>query len=70
MVVAGAFMLKRADLEEALAQNRQLDISAIGVCTFADDVTADLVEQSIVHFRHRGLLNASPEVREALKRKE
>lgn len=70
MVVAGAFTLKRADLEEALAQNRQLDISAIGVCTFADDVTADLVEQSIVHFRHRGLLNASPEVREALKRKE
>lgn len=70
MVVAGAFTLKRADLEEAIAQNRHLDISAIGVCTFADDITADLVDQVITHFRHRGLLNASPEVREALKRKE
>ncbi len=39
MVVAGAFTLRRADLEEVIAENRQLDISAIGVCTFADDVT-------------------------------
>lgn len=70
MVVAGAYMLKRADLEEAIAQNRQFDISAIGVCTFADDITPDLVEQAISHFRHRGVLNASPAVREALKRKE
>jgi hypothetical protein len=70
MVVAGAVTLKRADLEEAIAQNRQLDISAIGICTFADDITPELVEQAIAHFRHRGVLNASPEVREALKRKE
>jgi DNA-binding transcriptional ArsR family regulator len=70
MVVAGAVTLRRSDLEEAIAQNRQLDISAIGVCTFADDITPELVEQAIGHFRHRGELNASPEVREALKRKE
>lgn len=70
MVVAGAFTLGRADLEEAIAQNKQLDISAIGVCTIADDITPALVEQAISHFRHRGVLNASPEVREALKRKE
>ena len=70
MVVAGAFTLKRSDLEGAIAQNRQLDISALGVCTFADDITPELVEQAISHFRHRGVLNASPAVREALKRKE
>jgi DNA-binding transcriptional ArsR family regulator len=70
MVVAGAFTLKRSDLEEAIAQNRQLDISALGVCTFADDITPELVEQAISHFRHRGVLNASPAVRETLKRKE
>ncbi len=70
MVVAGAFTLKRSDLEEAIAQNRQIDISAIGVCTLADDITPELVEQAISHFRHRGVLNASPAVREALKRKE
>lgn len=70
MVVAGTVILRRSDLEEAIAQHRQLDISAIGVCTFADDVTPELVDQAIGHFRHRGLLTASPEVREALKRKE
>ncbi|MGE5333406.1 MAG: helix-turn-helix domain-containing protein [Nitrososphaerota archaeon] len=70
MVVAGAFSFRRSDLEEAIAQNRQLDISAIGVCTFADDITPDLVEQAIGRFHHRGVLTASPAVREALKRKE
>ena len=50
MVVAGAFTFKRSDLEEAIAQNRQIDISAIGVCTLADDITPDLVEQAIQSF--------------------
>ncbi len=70
MVVVGSHTLKRADLEEAIAQNRQIDFSAVGVFTFADDITPDLVEQAITHFRHRGALHASPAVREALKRKE
>ena len=70
MVVAGAFSFRRSDLEEAIAQNRQLDISAIGVCTFADDITPDLIEQAVGRFHHRGILSASPAVREALKRKE
>ena len=70
MVIAGSVTLRRSDLEEAIAQHRQLDISAIGVCTFADDITPELVELAIGHFRHRGELNASSEVREALKRKE
>lgn len=70
MVVAGTVTLSRPTLEEAIAQNRLLDISAIGVCTFADDITPELVDQAIGHFRHRGVLTASPEVREALQRKE
>jgi DNA-binding transcriptional ArsR family regulator len=70
MVVAGAFSIQRSDLEEAMRQNRQLDISALGVCTFADDITPELVEQAISRFRHRGVLNASSAVREALRRKE
>ncbi len=70
MVVAGAYTLRRSYLEEIIAENRQLDISAIGVFTVADDITPELVEQAISHFRHRGVLNASPAVREALKRKE
>ncbi|HEY1388018.1 MAG TPA: helix-turn-helix domain-containing protein [Ktedonobacterales bacterium] len=70
VVVVGAYGISRANLEEAIAENRRLDISVIGVCTLANDVTPELVEQAIGHFRHRGVLNASPAVREALKRKE
>ncbi|HEU5348655.1 MAG TPA: helix-turn-helix domain-containing protein [Ktedonobacterales bacterium] len=70
MVAAGVYLLQRSDLEDAIAQNRQLDISAIGVCTFADDITPELVEQAIGSFHHRGILTASSAVREALKRKE
>lgn len=70
MVVAGTVTLQRATLEEAIAQNRQLDINAIGVFTVAADITPDLIEQAIGRFRLRGVLSASPEVRAALKRKE
>jgi hypothetical protein len=70
MVIAGLYTVKRSDLEEVIAQHRQISISALGACTFADDITPELVEQAISHFRHRGVLNASPAVREALKRKE
>lgn len=70
IVMAGAVSLRRSDLEEAIAQNRQLDISAIGVCTVPDDVTPDLIERAIGRFRHRGVLNASAKVRDALTRKE
>lgn len=70
IVSAGATSFDRAQLEEALAKNQQLDISVMGVCIFASDVTADLIDRVIHHFRHRGILTASPEVRDALKRKE
>ena len=70
IVSAGVTSFSSAQLEEAIAQNRRLDISVIGVCVFTSDVTPDLVDRAIAHFRHRGILTASPEVREALKRKE
>ena len=70
MVIAGSHTLRRYDLEKVLAENRQLDLSSIGVCTFADDITPELIEQTISHFRYRGRVIASPAVREALKRKE
>ena len=70
MVIAGSHTLHRYNLEAVIAENRQLDISSIGVCTFADDITPELIEQAVSHFRYRGRIVASPAVREALKRKE
>ena len=70
MVIAGSHTLHRYHLEAVIAENRQLDISSIGVCTFADDITPELIEQAISHFRYRGKVIASPAVRDALKRKE
>ena len=70
MVVAGSHTLRRSDLEAVIVENRQVDISSIGVCTFADDITPELIEQAVSHFRYRGRIIASPAVRDALKRKE
>lgn len=68
--VAGAAVYRASDLEQALATGRQLDLLVVGLCTFTNDVTPDLVDAAIARFRVRGVLTAAPEVREALKRKE
>ena len=67
---AGAFLFSRQELEAALTLGKPLDIQVLGACSFAEDVTPELIERAIGRFRCRGKVNASPEVREALKRKE
>lgn len=63
----GAVEFSRADLEKALAEGRRLRIDMIGVCHFADDIPAALVEQAVEHFHLNGKLYASPAVREILQ---
>lgn len=70
IMTAGATEYTRRELEQVVARGEVLDIDALGSCRFADDVPAELVERAIVRFRCRGVVVASPEVREALKRKE
>ena len=70
MFGAGGFSYSRKGLEEVIAQGKQLDIQILGYCSFAEDVTPDLIDRAVARFRCRGKVNASPEVREALKRKE
>lgn len=67
--VAGALSYSRADLERHLASGQQLDISALGAITFADDVTPELAERAIGRFHLKGKLTAPPSVREVLERK-
>jgi DNA-binding transcriptional ArsR family regulator len=68
--VAGAVSYSRKDLERVAARGERLDISVVGVCGFADDIPAELVDRVVAHFRCRGPVSASPAVREVLKTKE
>lgn len=70
VVIAGAASFDRAELERAVAQGERLVISVFGGVTFASDVTPELADRAIERFRYRGILNASPAVREVLTRKE
>jgi DNA-binding Lrp family transcriptional regulator len=67
---AGAFTYDRTALEQAVEENTLLDLTVLGYCQFADDVTPELIDRAIGHFRHKGVLKAPPDVREALLRKE
>ncbi len=69
-VSAGAISFARADLERIAAANERLDLYVLGVCSFADDIPADLVDRAIGRFRHRGKLIASAAVRDILLRSE
>jgi DNA-binding transcriptional ArsR family regulator len=68
--VAGAVSYSRKDLERVAARDERLDISVVGVCGFADDIPTELVDRTVVRFRCRGPVSASPAVREVLKTKE
>ena len=68
--VAGGVSYSRKDLEGVAARGERLDISVLGVCGFADDIPAELVDRTVARFRCRGPVSASPAVREVLKTKE
>ncbi len=68
--MVGVMTWDRKQLQEAIARGETYDISVLGVCSFGDDIPAELVDRAISSFRHRGILHASPEVREVLERKE
>lgn len=67
--VVGTTSYNRAELEKTLAGGKRLNIEVVGICSFADDVTADLADRAISQLRVVGKLNASPAVREVLMRK-
>jgi DNA-binding transcriptional ArsR family regulator len=68
--VIGAMSLGRSELERAIDEGRQLDITVTGLMRFAPDVTPDLVERAVGRFAHRGVVRASDAVLEVLERKE
>jgi hypothetical protein len=67
---AGVITFDRESLEQAVGDDMLLDLTVLGYCQFADDITPELIDRTIGRFRYKGVLKASPEVREALLRKE
>ena len=63
----GLLDLTRADLEAARAQNEVLDIRVVGLARIADDVPVELAVATIGSIHVLGALQASREVKAALK---
>lgn len=67
--VVGAVGYNRADLEKTLEKGERLNIEVVGICTFADDVSADLADRAVSHLRVVGKVFAPSAVREVLMKK-
>jgi Arc/MetJ-type ribon-helix-helix transcriptional regulator len=63
----GLLDLTRADLEAALARNEVLDIRVVGLARIASDVPVELAVATIGSIHVLGALQASSEVKAALK---
>jgi Ribbon-Helix-Helix transcriptional regulator family len=66
MLVLGLQHFSAADLEAVQAANQKLHIRVLGLVTFADDVTPELVLATIASLDVLGSLQASPAVKAAL----
>jgi DNA-binding transcriptional ArsR family regulator len=65
----GALSYNRQELEKVVAEGHRLNLNVTGICTFANDVSADLADRAIEKFTLIGKLQSPPDVREVLMRK-
>lgn len=63
----GLLELSRDELEAARERNEMLDIRVVGLARIADDVPVDLARRTINSIRVLGALQASKEIKAALK---
>lgn len=63
----GMRIITRADLEGYRSRNERLSIKVVGLATIATDVTPELALATIASLEVLGALQASPEVRAALR---
>jgi DNA-binding transcriptional ArsR family regulator len=68
--VAGALSWSLSELEAHLDRDEVLDVTVLGVHVVEDDVPPDLVDRVVATYNHKGILQASPEVRAVLKDKK
>ena len=62
----GATGLDRKELDGVVAHGSQLDLTVVGVCSFASDITPELADLAIARIHIYGVLHASPDVRAVL----
>ncbi len=65
----GVLFYSAKDLEDVVAEGKQLELKVIGFLKFSDDVTTDLVERAIAKISLTGILRAPPNVILALNQK-
>lgn len=70
MIVAGVTTISRQNLETAISQGEVLDVYVLGSCSFAKDITPELVDRAIASFRLWGKLSATAAVSAALEHKK
>lgn len=69
-VVIGMVVYSRRELEDLADRGEKLDLTVIGGLSFADDITAELIEQTIARIKLYGVINAQPAARAALQTKQ
>jgi Arc/MetJ-type ribon-helix-helix transcriptional regulator len=63
----GLFDITRADLEELREAGEKLNLKIVGLARFSDDVTPDLARATIATITVLGAIQASKELKAALK---
>lgn len=62
----GVATITRQDLEKLKASNHKAKIRMVGTLTFSEDVTPELVKETIESVKVRGTIKASPKVQGVL----
>ncbi len=66
IMVLGALVLDRKELEERLTKGQLTDIKVVGMMTLTSDVTPELARETINSLQVFGVLNISDDVRKAI----
>ena len=69
VVIIGTISYARPELERMLAAGLMLDLTVFGHLTISPDVSPELADAVIAKVRHRGALQAAPEVQAILQQK-
>lgn len=65
--VVGVVRYSRKELEELRASRTKIDVKVVGLLMIAEDVDAELVEQTLSSVQVRGVLKANSEVKSAIR---